>query len=435
MIAEALIAKGQKQGFVTHEEITALFPHADEHPEDIDGLYISLIERGVEIVPAALVPVSVKPKPKAESHPVRQPQPAKCPDDFYASYLQEIRQIPLLKPEEEVKLAKRIQRGIRASQRLTKGGLSDRDKARLQAEVREGEQTKRKFVEANLRLVASIAWRYRDRGLPILDLIQEGNIGLFKAVEKFDYRLGYKFSTYASWWIRQSITRAIADQGSIIRLPVHVQETCRKIEQAAEELKRQLGKQPTREQLAKSSGMSQKRLTYLLDGLPKVCSLDSLLCCSDFPLVWNGPGMGFVQQTPCPVRIFADRHRYLASEDDDFELPPCLVERERIDHPRTTNDVDYSLIGLSNNFVSPYSKSLKRSLRKRIDEVLSTLSDRQRTVIELRFGLTDGETRTLEEIAQDFGLTRERIRQIEARALTILKQPNRKRKLMPFWID
>jgi RNA polymerase primary sigma factor len=434
MVAEELIAKGGKRGFVTYEEIMGLFPEPDEHLDDIDNLCISLIELGIEIVSGASLQgmvTSVEPK----RWRTRRPERAKHLDDFYALYLHEIRQIPLLKREEEIELAKRIRRGITASGRLRKYNLSDQDRARFQAEVLEGEQAKCKFASANLRLVASIAWRYRERGLPILDLVQEGNIGLMKAVEKFDHRLGYKFSTYASWWIRQSITRAIADQSNIIRLPVHVQEALRKVEQAAEELEGQLGKPPTREQLAKFCEMSQKQLTRLLDELPNICSLDSLLCCSEFPLEFNGAEKGFIQRKPCPARIFADCYRYLVSEDDDFELPPCLVEGERIRYPRTTNDIDYSLISLSNNFVSPYSKSLKRSLRKRIDEVLGTLSDRQRTVIELRFGLTDGETRTLEEIAQDFGLTRERIRQIEARALTILKQPNRKRKLVSFWIE
>ncbi len=438
MIVEVLIAKGKKQGFVTYEEIIQFFPDLDDHLDDVDSLCLSLTELGIEIVSAASLAgmlANVQPEPTSEPPAPRRPQRAKTLEGLFALYMTEIRQIPLLKPEEERELAKVIQKGIKASERLKKDSLSDQDKARLETEVRKGEQVKRKFIEANLRLVASIAWRYKDRGIPMLDLVQEGNIGLIKAVEKFDYRLGYRFSTYATWWIRQSITRAIADQGSIIRLPVHVQETYRKVEQAAEELRRRLGKRPTREQLARFCEMSQKRLVRLLDTLPKVCSLDALLCCSDFPLMRNGAGTGFIQRRPCPIREFAELCHHLISEDDDFELPPCLVKQEEPGYEDLIGDVDYSLLGISGDAYSPQQAVVEKALRERIEEVLSTLSERQKTVIELRFGLQDGDERTLEHIGHQFGLTRERIRQIEGRALTRLRQPIRTRKLAPFWIS
>jgi len=212
LIAEVLIAKGKKQGFVTYEEIIQLFPDLDDHLDDVDSLCLSLAELGIEIVSAASLEgmlADVQPEPTSGPPAARRPQRAKTLEDLFALYMTEIRQIPLLKPEEERELAKVIQKGIKASERLKKDSLSDQDKARLETEVRKGEQVKRKFIEANLRLVASIAWRYKDRGIPMLDLVQEGNIGLIKAVEKFDYRLGYRFSTYATWWIRQSITRAM----------------------------------------------------------------------------------------------------------------------------------------------------------------------------------------------------------------------------------
>ncbi|MFB0538047.1 MAG: sigma-70 family RNA polymerase sigma factor, partial [Anaerolineae bacterium] len=283
MVAQELIAKGKKQGFVTYEEVIALFPDVDEHLDEIDGLCLTLINLGVEIVTAASVEEMLKViEPEPEPVHVPPPQCLESIEDLYDLYMVEIRQISLLSAEDEVKLAKLIRRGERARIRLKSEALPASDRARLREEIRQGNEARQRFVEANLRLVAHIAWRYRDQDLPMLDLIQEGNIGLFKAIDKFDYRLGYKFSTYATWWIRQAIARALADQSNTIRLPVHVQESLAKVKRTAEELKIQLGREPTIEQIAQHCGMSPKKGSYLLEELPQVCSLDSLLCCSNF---------------------------------------------------------------------------------------------------------------------------------------------------------
>lgn len=387
-------------------------------------------------------PVHVPPPQRLEPlelEPAHVPPPRrlKSVDDLYDLYMSEIRQISLLAAEDEVSLAEAIQRGDRARQRLKskRGDLTPKERARLQAKAREGELARRRLAEANLRLVAHIAWRYRDEGLPMLDLIQEGNIGLFKAIDKFDYRLGNKFSTYATWWIRQAITRALADQSNTIRLPVHVQENLGKVKRIAENLKIQLGEEPTIEQIAQHCGMSQKKVTHLLEGLPEVCSLDSLLCCSNFPLVWNDAGTGFVQQRPCPAREFADRHWFRVTEDDDFELPPCLAGLMDSRGEKAASRVDYSLLSLSKPASAPRQHLSHKLLRERLEEVLDTLPPRQRTVIEMRFGLDGGGKRTLEEIGQEFSLTRERIRQIQAKALRKLQHPIRSRKLRRLWAE
>ncbi len=437
MVAQELIAKGKKQGFVTYEEIITLFPDGDEHLDEIDALCLTLIDLGVEIVTAASVeemPKVIEPEPEPVHVPL--PQRLESIEDLYDLYMFEIRQTSLLSAEDEVKLAKLMRRGERARVRLmTNEALPASDRARLRAEIRKGDEARQRFIEANLRLVASIAWRYHDRDLPMLDLIQEGNIGLFRAIDKFDYRLGYKFSTYATWWIRQAITRALADQGNTIRLPVHVQESLRKVKQTVEDLKIHLGREPTIEQIAQHCGVSQKRVAYLLEELPEVCSLDSLLCCSSFPLVWNDTGTGFVQQWPCPVREFADRHWFRVVQDDDFELPPCLAGLMDSRAEKTADRVDYSMLSLSKSAPVPRQHLSHKLLRERLMEVLDTLSPRQRAVIKMRFGLDDGGERTLEAIGQEFGVTRERIRQIQGKALRTLRRPIRSHKLELFWTE
>jgi len=432
-IAQELIAEGKKQGFVTYEGITALFPDVDQHVDEIDALCLTLFDLGVEIVMAASVKEVLKAiVPEPEPVRVRVPQRFESIEDLYDLYMFEIRQIDLLTAEDEVRLAKLIRQGERARARI-EGAPSASDRARLREEIRKGDEARQYFVEANLRLVAHIAYRYRDQGVPLLDLIQEGNIGLLKAVDKFDHRLGHKFSTYATWWIRQAIQRALADQSNTIRLPAHVQDSLRKVNRAADDLKTTLGREPTIEQIAQHCAMSQERVAYLLEELPDVCSLDSLLCCSEFPLVRNDTGIGFVQQRPCPVREFAVWQWFRVTKDDDFELPPCIasaIDSREIELP---DHVDYSLSTFS-NFAPVLRQAVSHKLlRTRLREVLDDLSPRQRTVIEMRFGLDGGDERSLEEIGQHLGLTRERIRQIQGRAITRLQHPIRSRKLRPFY--
>ncbi len=429
MIAQRLIAEGKKQGFVTYEGITALFLDVDAHLDEIDALCLTLIDLGVEIVTAASVEEILKViVPEPEPVRVRLPQRFESIEDLYDLYMFEIRRVGLLTAEDEVRLAKSMRRGERARVRLEEAPPAS-DRARPREEIRKGDEARQHFVEANLRLVAHIAYRYRDQGVPMLDLIQEGNIGLLKAVDKFDHRLGHRFSTYATWWIRQAIQRALADQSNTIRLPVHVQDSLRKVKRTIEDLKSQGGEASTIEQVAQQCGMSRDRVAYLLEELPEVCSLDSLLCCSEFPLVWNDTGTGLVQQRPCPAREFAVRQWFRVTEDDDFELPPCIASTIDSREEEPPDRVDYSLSSFSKPAPVPEQVISHKLLRARLGEVLDDLSPRQRSVIEMRFGLDDGDERSLEEIGQHFNLTRERIRQLQGKAITRLQHPFRSRKL------
>jgi RNA polymerase primary sigma factor len=432
-LADRLLAQGKKQGYVTSEEISALFPDSDNHLDEVDALCLTLIDLGVEIVSATsiqevleVIELELKPTP------IQAPHHFESIEDLYELYMFEIRQVSLLSAEDEVRLGKLIRQGKRAHSRLKSAALSKLDEARMHEQVRQGGEAKQCFIEANLRLVASIAWHYREQGLPMLDLIQEGNIGLMKAVDKWDHRLGYKFSTYAIWWIRQAITRALADQSRLIRLPVHVCDSVQKVQRAAQDLRAKLGKRPTIEQIAKCCGASEKKVTYLLQELPRDCSLDLLLCCPDFPLKWDADDSHFIQQQPCPVREFADRYQFQATQDDDFELPSCLAGSRSPAGNMATNGVDYSMLSFSRPGPAPLQVVQYKDLRSAIREVLDTISVQQANVIRQRYGLDD-EEKTLEAIGQQLGLTRERIRQIQDKAIRRLKHPLRSRRLRPFW--
>jgi len=323
------------------------------------------------------------------------------------------------------------------------------------------EQAKRTLMLHNLRLVASVAWRYQNQGLSILDLYQEGNLGLIKAVEAFDYRQGNRFSTYATWWIRQSITRAIADQCRTIRLPVHMHDFLDKIHRAEGALRVELGREPTTKELADRCEMPPRTLKQVLQREPHICSLDSLVCCPEFPLDWIGPKVGFTQARPCPVRQRAERLWAVGSDhNDDFEYPPCISWRETPDElaiegangsmltlddsstqERTLEElaveenVDYSMLMLSASHLSepsPDRMLAPQLLKETLNGPLGDLTDRERLVIERRFGLLDGQDRTLEEIGKELGLTRERIRQIEGMALRKLRHPTYKRALRDY---
>jgi len=432
---QRLVAEGKKRGFVTYEGITALFSDEDAHLDEIDDLCLTLIDLGVEIVAEASIKGILEASVPAPA-PVRAPLPQRfeSTEDLYDLYMLEIRQVGLLTAEDEVRLAKLIRQGERAGVRLEEAPPAS-DRARLRREIHKADEARQQFVEANLRLVAHIAYRYRDQGVRLLDLMQEGNIGLLKAVDKFDHRLGHRFSTYATWWIRQAIQRALADQSNTIRLPVHVLGSLRKVTRAAEEVKRQLGEEPTKEQVAQHCGMSRKQVAYLLEELPEVCSLDSLLCCSEFPLVRNDTGIGFVQQQPCPAREFALRQWFRVTEDDDFELPPCIASVIDSREKEPPDYVDYSLSNLSKSVPVLRQAVAYKLLRARLREVLGDLSPRQRTVIEMRFGLDGGGERSLKVVGQRFDLTRERIRQIQGKAITRLKHPIRKRRLWQFYTE
>jgi RNA polymerase primary sigma factor len=298
--------------------------------------------------------------------------------DLVRMYLREIGQYPLLTDKQEVELAQAIEGGERAKQRLAKEAakMSARTVERVEQDLDAGRAARRRFIQSNLRLVVSIARRYQGMGLPLLDLIQEGNLGLMRAVEKFDWRKGFKFSTYATWWIRQAITRAIADTARTIRIPVHMVEAVQKVRKIQEELLDKLGREPLIEEIAKEAGFPPDKVQEIFRIMPEPVSLET------------------------PV-----------GEDEETELLH-FIEDATAEAPAET--------------------ALASMLQEDLRSVLDTLSERERRVLELRFGLADGRPRTLEEIGKEFNLTRERIRQIEAKALAKLRHPSAPAKLKEY---
>ena len=298
-------------------------------------------------------------------------------DDPVRMYLKEIGKIPLLTFEEETRLARIITAGFKARVRLEEElDLDLETKALLEREVEECAKAKNKLVEANLRLVVSIAKKYMNRGLQLLDLIQEGNMGLMKAVDKFDYEKGYKFSTYATWWIRQAITRAVADQARTIRIPVHMVETINKLVRVQRQLVQELSREPLPEEVAERMGITVEKVQQIQKIAQEPISLEQ------------------------PV-----------GEEDDSSLGDFISDPAALD---------------------PYEYTAQEMLKRELNEVLDGLTDRVEKVLRMRFGLLDGRQRTLEEVGKEFGVTRERIRQIEAKALRKLKHPSRSRKLRDF---
>ena len=298
-------------------------------------------------------------------------------DDPVRMYLKEIGKIPLLTFEEETRLARIITAGFKARARLEEElDLDLETKALLEREVEECAKAKNKLVEANLRLVVSIAKKYMNRGLQLLDLIQEGNMGLMKAVDKFDYEKGYKFSTYATWWIRQAITRAVADQARTIRIPVHMVETINKLVRVQRQLVQELSREPLPEEVAERMGITVEKVQQIQKIAQEPISLEQ------------------------PV-----------GEEDDSSLGDFISDPAALD---------------------PYEYTAQEMLKRELNEVLDGLTDREEKVLRMRFGLLDGRQRTLEEVGKEFGVTRERIRQIEAKALRKLKHPSRSRKLRDF---
>ena len=310
-------------------------------------------------------------------------------EDPVRMYLKEIGKVPLLSAEEEIELAKKMEAGAVAEEKISllktrmQESEDDAEKEEIKAEIKElqkevdwGDDAKKRLAEANLRLVVSIAKRYVGRGMLVLDLIQEGNLGLIKAVEKFDYRKGYKFSTYATWWIRQAITRAIADQARTIRIPVHMVETINKLIRVSRQLLQELGREPSPEEIAAEMNMPVDRVREILKISQEPVSLET------------------------PIGEEEDSHLGDFIKDDNVPVP-----------------ADAAAFTL---------------LKEQLEEVLGTLTEREQKVLTLRFGLEDGRARTLEEVGKEFNVTRERIRQIEAKALRKLRHPSRSRKLKDY---
>ena len=390
-----LIAKGKDQGFLLSDEIVAAFPNVEADVAGLDEFYSSLLEYGIEVVDQTPTPIK---RPSADrnghgnghSQPQQQqaettspqslpPLPSGADDgsgvsDSVRLYLQEIGETSLLTMEQEVWLAKRMDRGKLAERRLISSTYSCEDERQeFIADSEDGDQARAHLIQANLRLVVSVAKKYVGRGLSFLDLIQEGNIGLMKATDKFDYTRGFKFSTYATWWIRQAITRAISDQSRTIRLPVHVGETINRVKKTGHRLQQILEREPTHEEIARALDIGDDKVRQVLD-------------VSRHPVSLEAP-------------VGQDGDAFLGDFIEDDSMP------------------------------APLDLASQQLLKSQINDSLQKLADRERRIIELRYGLQDGRYRTLEEVGREFGITRERIRQIEAKALRKLRRPLYSRKL------
>ena len=361
---QQLMEIGRKRGVLTYREIVSRLSPFDQDSDQIDEFFDHLSEAGIEVLNESDDDdINIE---EDEDHPARRESthqddefelvedlsvpPGIKINDPVRMYLKEIGRVPLLSADEEIELAKRIEQG--------------------------DEEAKRRLAEANLRLVVSIAKRYVGRGMLFLDLIQEGNMGLIKAVEKFDYQKGYKFSTYATWWIRQAITRAIADQARTIRIPVHMVETINKLIRISRQLLQELGREPSAEEIAQEMDMSPEKVREIQKIAQEPVSLET------------------------PI-----------GEEDDSHLGDFIEDQEAL---------------------APADAAAYELLKEQLEDVLDTLTEREENVLRLRFGLDDGRTRTLEEVGKVFGVTRERIRQIEAKALRKLRHPSRSKRLKDF---
>jgi len=379
---ERLLALGRQQGYITYDDLMEAIPEAELNLEQLEDALSVLIEQGIEINdvegPEPVVEQVIE-REAVIVEPIREDADLTAIDidDSISLYLKEIGRIPLLTAEQEVELSKRMEAGRIARRRLNKDGQLDLDeRQKLKAVMRDGKAAQEHLVKANSRLVVSVAKKYVGRGVPFLDLIQEGNIGLIRAVKKFDYRRGYKFSTYATWWIRQAVTRAIADQGRTIRVPVHMYEQINRLARVSRSLVQELGRDPTTDEIAVELGISSKKVERIIKVSQRPLSLEM------------------------PV-----------GEEDDSFLGDFIEDSEA---------------------PSPTEQASQQLLREQIDDIFSSLTPREVRILQLRFGLVDGYAYTLEEVGKKFGVTRERIRQIEAQALGRLRHPSRSRKLRDF---
>jgi len=380
---EQLLSLGREQGFLTYDDILATFPEVETNLEQLEELFSTLFELGITVGETgeerAAAPVE-KPEARVEREKDKGADvfdlSAIDIDDSISLYLKEIGQVPLLTAEEEVRLAKKMEKGRKSWRRLARGEVTEENRERLQELVEEGKAAQEHLVKANSRLVVSVAKKYIGRGVPFLDLIQEGNIGLIRAVNKFDYHRGYKFSTYATWWIRQAVTRAIADQGRTIRVPVHMYEQINKLTRTSRKLVQELGREPTIEEIAEELEVPLRKVERIMRVAQRPLSLET------------------------PV-----------GEEEDSYLGDFIEDVET---------------------VAPVDAASRSLLREELDQTLSSLTPREVRILQLRFGLVDGYSYTLEEVGRKFGVTRERIRQIEAQALGRLRHPSRSRKLRDY---
>ena len=373
-----LLEKGKHTGKVTTKELYDAMEESNFDVEKVDQLYALLERENVEVMEEADDEGFTLTESNADQFESALSAEGVAIDDPVKVYLKEIGRVPLLTPEEEVNLALTIKAGSEAKEKYDADpdALSEEEKAACLKAIKKGVAARKRLSEANLRLVVSIAKRYVGRGMQFLDLIQEGNLGLIKAVEKFDHTKGFKFSTYATWWIRQAITRAIADQARTIRIPVHMVETINKVKKVSSQLLHEQGKEPTAEEIAERLEMSVDKVREIMRVAQEPVSLET------------------------PIGEEEDSHLGDFIPDDEAPVPAEVA-----------------------------SHTL---LREQLSEVLDTLTEREEKVLRLRFGLVDGRPRTLEEVGKEFNVTRERIRQIEAKALRKLRHPSRSRKLRDF---
>ena len=381
-ILEVLLERADLQGQLSVEDLVELIPDETQDSDQFSDLLQALHRNGVEVVDPAVeenfldgeigLELSDGLQAFANLDPISS-------DDTISLYLREMAQVPLLHMEEEISLAKRIENGRRARKELDRlnGNGSAAKKAELKQQIEDGLQAREHLIKANTRLVVSVAKRYNGRGVPFLDLIQEGNLGLMKGVEKFEYQRGFRFSTYATWWIRQTISRAIADQGRTIRVPVHMVDRIRLLYKRTHQLEQDLGRIPTIEEVADSLEQTKGKVEWMLR-------------VSWLPLSLESP---------------------INDDEDESELG---------------NFIEDQITPTPNQSV--YAKLLS----EKIESVLDTLPCREAQILKLRFGLVDGRFYTLEEVGQKFGLTRERIRQIEGKALRRLRHPRRARELKDY---
>jgi RNA polymerase primary sigma factor len=380
-IMTALLEKADHQGFLTTDDILEVMPDAEEAMDQLEQVFSWLNAAGVEVF-------GEKPgegdAPHLDDDDLDDDDDdtfdlsGVSSDDTVGLYLKEMARVPLLTTEEEVDLAKRLEAGNAARAELVRLGhdITDETRSTLEAVIEDGKAARDHLIKANTRLVVSIAKKYMGRGVHFLDLIQEGNLGLMKAVEKFDYTRGYRFSTYATWWIRQTITRAIADQGRTIRVPVHMSDRIRRLYKTARQLEQENGRKPTPEEIADRMDLEPRKVQWMLKVSWRPMSLER------------------------PV-----------GEEEDSELGSFI---EDLTTP------------------TPTQSAYQNLLREKVEEVLGTLTAREARILRLRFGLQNGRSYTLEEVGQKFGLTRERIRQIEGKALRRLRHPRRSRQLKDF---
>ncbi len=381
-----LIELGRQKSYVTLDDILHFFPEAEQDVEQLEEAFSALLSAGIPFVEE-----EAGEEPAEEELALAEQEIAKAEkeaselndylanidtDDTIGLYLKEVSRIPLLTAEEEVELAQRIERGRMAREELAKGNVSPKRRAELRKLIEDGWAAREHLITANSRLVISVAKKYMGRGVPFLDLIQEGNIGLIRATKKFDYRRGHKFSTYATWWIRQAVTRAIADQGRTIRVPVHMGDQINKLLRVQHQLTQKLGREPTVEELAEALGVPPRKVENMIQVARRPLSLE----------------------TP--------------TDDEEDSVLGDFIEDEEAPPPDET--ATYNL------------------LREQLNEILSTLPPREVRILQLRYGLLDGQPYTLEEVGRKMGVTRERVRQIEAQALSRLRQLSIRRKLRDY---